>query len=118
MMAGLVGGAFSMSGGEYVSVQSQNESARAEIEIERYELEHNSAAELDELAQLYVDRGVDPHFARWVARQLSRDPDQALSIHVREELGVDAESLSSVWIVAGLSFVLFSIGVVIPLLPY
>jgi VIT1/CCC1 family predicted Fe2+/Mn2+ transporter len=117
-LAGLVGGAFSMATGEYVSVQSQNESARAEIEIERYELEHNSAAELAELAQMYVDRGVDPHLARRVARQLSRDPDQALSIHVREELGVDAASLPSAWTASGSSFTSFSIGAVIPLLPY
>jgi len=117
-LAGLVGGAFSMATGEYVSVQSQNESARAEIEIERHELEHNSDAELDELAQLYVDRGVDPHLARRVARQLSRDPDQALSIHVREELGVDVESLPSAWTAAGSSFASFSIGAVIPLVPY
>ena len=117
-LAGLVGGAFSMATGEYVSVQSQNESARAEIEVERYELEHNSAAELAELAQLYVDRGVDPHLARRVARQLSRDPDQALSIHVREELGVDAKSLPSAWTASGSSFASFSIGAVIPLLPY
>jgi vacuolar iron transporter family protein len=117
-LAGLVGGAFSMASGEYVSVQSQNESARAEIEIERHELKHNSAAELAELAQLYVERGVEPALAHRVAGQLSRDPDQALSIHVREELGVDAGMLPSPWTAAGSSLVSFSIGAVIPLLPY
>jgi VIT1/CCC1 family predicted Fe2+/Mn2+ transporter len=117
-LAGLVGGAFSMATGEYVSVQSQNESARAEIEIERHELKHNSAAELAELAQMYVERGVDPNLARRVARQLSRDPEQALSIHVREELGVDVEGLPSPWTAAGSSFASFSIGAIIPLVPY
>ena len=117
-LAGLVGGAFSMATGEYISVQSQNESARAEIEVERHELKHNSAAELAELTQLYVDRGVEPDLAGQVARQLSHDPDQALSIHVREELGVDADELPSPWIAATSSITSFAVGALIPLLPY
>ncbi|MDT4943000.1 MAG: vacuolar iron transporter family protein, partial [Pseudonocardiales bacterium] len=88
-LAGLVGGAFSMSAGEYISVQSQNESLHAELEVERHELVHNAEAELAELAQMYVERGVDPDLALQVARQLSRDPDQALVIHAQEEFGVD-----------------------------
>ena len=63
-LAGLVGGAFSMATGEYVSVQSQNESAKAEIEVERHELKHNAEAELAELTQMYVDRGVEPRPGR------------------------------------------------------
>src|SRR5882757_8426819 len=102
-LAGLVGGAFSMAAGEYVSVQSQNESTQAEVEVERYELRHNSAAEQAELAQLYIERGVDPPLARRVAAQLSRDPDQALSIHVREELGMDPKALPSPWTAASSS---------------
>ena len=117
-LAGLVGGAFSMATGEYISVQSQNESTRAEVEVERHELTHNTAAELDELTQMYVDRGVDPELARRVARQLSRDPDQALAIHVREELGLDPEVLPSPWFAAGSSLLSFSLGALIPLLPY
>src|SRR5689334_21358315 len=72
--AGLVAGAFSMATGEYVSVKSQNESALAELEIERRELKHNAAAEQHELAQSFVSRGVDPALAEAVAHQLSRDP--------------------------------------------
>lgn len=117
-LAGLVGGAFSMAAGEYVSVQSQNESTRAEIDVERHELRHNAAAELAELAQMYVARGVDPDLARRVAGQLSRDPDQALSIHVREELGMDPRALPSPWTAAGSSLGSFSLGALIPLLPY
>jgi VIT1/CCC1 family predicted Fe2+/Mn2+ transporter len=117
-LAGLVGGAFSMATGEYVSVQSQNESTLAEVEVERHELRHNSAAELAELTQMYVDRGVAPDLARRVARQLSRDPAQALSIHVREELGMDPAALPNPWTAAGSSFVFFSLGALIPLLPY
>ncbi len=80
-LAGLVGGAFSMATGEYVSVQSQNESAR-------------------------------------VAEQLSRDPDQALLIHAQEELGVDPHQLPSPWTAAYSSLASFSVGALLPLLPY
>jgi VIT1/CCC1 family predicted Fe2+/Mn2+ transporter len=116
--AGLVGGAFSMATGEYVSVQSQNESTRAEVEVERYELKHNAEAELAELAQMYVNRGVEPSLAEQVARQLSRDPEQALLIHTQEELGVDPTQLPSPWTAALSSFASFSIGAFLPLLPY
>jgi VIT1/CCC1 family predicted Fe2+/Mn2+ transporter len=117
-LAGLVGGAFSMAAGEYISVQSQNESTAAELDVERYELKHNAEAELDELAQMYVARGVDADLARRVARQLSRDPEQALLIHAQEELGVDPHQLPSPWTAAGSSLLSFSVGALIPLLPY
>jgi VIT1/CCC1 family predicted Fe2+/Mn2+ transporter len=117
-LAGLVGGAFSMATGEYVSVQSQNESALAEVAVERRELKHNFAAEVAELAQMYVARGVEPGLAGQVASQLSRDPEQALEIHAREELGVDPNALPSPWIAAGSSLASFAVGALIPLLPY
>lgn len=117
-LAGLVGGAFSMATGEYVSVQSQNESTQAELELERHELAHNADAELAELAELYVARGVDPELAEAVARQLSRDPDQALRVHAQEELGVNPEQLPSPWTAAISSLLAFSVGAFIPLLPF
>jgi VIT1/CCC1 family predicted Fe2+/Mn2+ transporter len=117
-LAGLVGGAFSMATGEYVSVQSQNESTRAEVEVERHELRHNAAAELEELTQSYIARGVEPATAADVARQLSRDPDQALLVHTQQELGVDPTQLPSPWTAAGSSLVAFSVGALLPLLPY
>src|SRR5690348_10581326 len=80
-LAGLVGGAFSMAAGEYVSVQSQNELTRAELEVERRELAHNAEGELAELTEVFVQRGVDEALAAQVAEQLSRDPDQALVVH-------------------------------------
>jgi VIT1/CCC1 family predicted Fe2+/Mn2+ transporter len=107
-----------MATGEYVSVQSQNESMLAELQVERHELVHNAEAELQELAEMYVSRGVDPALALQVARQLSRDPDQALLIHAQEELGVDPTSLPSPWVAAGSSFASFSVGAIVPLLPY
>jgi VIT1/CCC1 family predicted Fe2+/Mn2+ transporter len=117
-LAGLVGGAFSMATGEYVSVQSQNESANAEIEIERRELRVNAAAEQAELAQSYVDRGVEPGLADQVAEQISRDPDEALSAHAMVEFGVNPSELPSPWTAAGSSFASFTVGAMIPLLPY
>ena len=97
-----------MAAGEYISVQSQNESASAEIEVERHELKHNAEAELAELTAMYAARGVDPDLAEKVARQLSRDPDQALLIHTQEELGIDPHNLPSPWVAAGSSFASFS----------
>jgi VIT1/CCC1 family predicted Fe2+/Mn2+ transporter len=117
-VAGLVGGAFSMATGEWVSVRSQNESTEAELAVELHELTHNAAAEQAELAEMYMTRGVDRETALTVAHQLSRDPDQALLIHAHEELGVDPKSLPSPWTAAGSSFVSFAVGAFIPLLPY
>jgi VIT1/CCC1 family predicted Fe2+/Mn2+ transporter len=107
-----------MATGEYISVQSQNESAHAELEVERRELQVNSAAELAELAQSYVDQGVDPDLARQVAEQISRDPETALSVHALAELGVNPSDLPSPWTAAGSSLVSFTVGALIPLLPY
>jgi vacuolar iron transporter family protein len=116
--AGLVGGAFSMATGEYISVQSQNESTHAEVDVERRELKHNAEAELAELTDVYINRGVEPDLAAKVAEQLSRDPEQALLIHAQEELGVDPEQLPSPWTAAISSFASFSVGAFIPLVPY
>jgi VIT1/CCC1 family predicted Fe2+/Mn2+ transporter len=117
-LAGLVGGACSMATGEYISVQSQNEAVQAELDVERAELRDNAAGELNELADVYIARGVDPELAIEVARQLSRDPEQALVIHAREELGIDPLSLPSPWIAAASSLTSFAIGALMPLLPY
>jgi VIT1/CCC1 family predicted Fe2+/Mn2+ transporter len=117
-LAGLSAGACSMAAGEYVSVSSQNELVAAEVEKERIELETNPADEQAELAALYKMRGVDADLADEVARQLSRHPDEALRIHVREELGVDHDELPSPLTAAGASLVTFAIGALIPLLPY
>jgi vacuolar iron transporter family protein len=116
--AGLAAGAFSMAAGEYVSVSSQNELVAAEVEKERRELERNPQGEQAELAALYKVRGVDPQLADEVARQLSRRPEEALGIHVREELGIDYRDLPSPVMAAAASLVTFALGALIPLLPY
>lgn len=117
-VAGLVAGALSMASGEYTSVQSQNESMQAEVDVERRELEHNTEAEVAELAQMYVDKGVDPELAQLVAEQLSQDPETALEIHAREELGVDIHDLPNARLAATSSFLSFSLGAFIPLVPF
>ena len=117
-LAGLAAGALSMATGEFVSVSSQNELVGAEVDKERYELEHNAADEQLELAEMYKARGVDPKLADEVARQLSVRPEQALRIHVQEELGVDHDDLPSPYVAAGASLATFAVGALIPLLPY
>ncbi len=117
-LAGLAAGAFSMATGEYVSVSSQNELVDAEVTKERYELEHNPESEARELAAVFRHRGVDADLADRVARQVGRRPEEALRMHVREELGVDHHDLPSPYVAAGASFITFAIGALIPLLPF
>jgi len=117
-LAGLVAGACSMAAGEYTSVAAQRELVQAELEVERLELRRHPNEELAELAQLYVERGVEPKLAFEVAQQLTADPDRALEVHAREELGIDPEDLPSPLVAAGSSFVSFAVGALLPLLPY
>lgn len=117
-LAGLAAGAFSMATGEYTSVASQTELVRAEIEIEKAEIARVPMAEQAELAALYRSRGVEPALAAEVVRQISLDPEQIWRVHAREELGVDPDDLPSHWTAAGSSFVAFSLGALVPLLPY
>jgi VIT1/CCC1 family predicted Fe2+/Mn2+ transporter len=117
-LSGLAAGAFSMAAGEYTSVASQRELVEAELEVERIELRKYPEAEEEELAALYETRGVEPELAREVARQLSRDPEQALEIHAREELGVDPGDLPSPLVAAVSSFGSFALGALLPVLPY
>lgn len=117
-LAGLIAGAFSMATGEFVSVSSQNELVRAEVESERRELARNPVGEQAELAASFRAQGVQADLADQVAAQISAQPDRGLGIHVREELGIDHEELPSPWTAAGASFAAFSVGAFIPLLPY
>ncbi|MGP4025052.1 VIT1/CCC1 transporter family protein [Actinomadura sp. 3N407] len=117
-LAGLAAGAFSMAAGEYISVASQSELAEAEIEVERVELARHPVAEERELAEVFRSRGVDAETAAEVARQLSRNPDEALEVHTREELGVTPGDLPSPALAAGSSFLSFGVGAILPVLPY
>ncbi|MFJ2885761.1 VIT1/CCC1 transporter family protein [Streptomyces sp. NPDC087305] len=117
-LAGLAAGAFSMAAGEYTSVASQRELVEAELDVERRELRKHPEDEEGELASLYVSRGVEPALAREVAKQLSRDPEQALEIHAREELGIDPGDLPSPLVAAVSSFGAFALGALLPVLPF
>ena len=117
-LAGLVAGAFSMATGEYTSVSSQNELVRAEVEVERRQLETYPEEEKAELAAAFAEKGVHPELAEQVAEQVSRDPDEALRLHAVEELGVDPHELPSPVVAATSSFLAFAVGAVVPLLSY
>ncbi|WP_214316737.1 VIT1/CCC1 transporter family protein [Nonomuraea sediminis] len=116
--AGLVAGACSMAAGEYTSVKSQTELMRAEIAVERRELARNPEGEQAELAALYRARGLDAELADRVAAGLSANPEQALRVHVREELGVDPDDLPSPYVAAASSFCAFAAGALVPLAPF
>jgi len=117
-VAALVAGAFSMGTGEYISVTNQNELVQAEVATERRMHARFPAAEQAELAETFRGYGADPDTAARMAAAVSQDPDTALRVHTREELGVDPFKLPSA-LVAGLSsLIAFSAGALIPLLPY
>jgi vacuolar iron transporter family protein len=117
-LAGLAAGAFSMAVGEYVSVASQTELAQAEINRERIELRRAPDAEKAEMAQVFVRRGVEPVLARQIVEQMSHDEEMTLEMHVREELGLDPNDLPSPWLAGGSSFLAFSVGAILPVIPY
>ncbi|MCW2636439.1 MAG: protein of unknown function transrane [Blastococcus sp.] len=117
-VASLVAGAISMALGEYTSVKTQNEQLDLEVSKERRELERNPAGELAELAAMLRARGVEEDLAHRVAVQLSSDPETALRLHVVAELGLDPDDKPSPRLAAVSSLLTFSVGAVIPLLPY
>lgn len=117
-LAGLVAGACSMASGEFTSVASQSDLARAEIDLERRELKRNPESELKELTYIFEERGLEPELAAQVARRLSVDEDVALRVHVKEELGIDVDDLPSPWLAASSSFAAFSVGAIVPVLPF
>ncbi|MCW3813456.1 VIT1/CCC1 transporter family protein [Micromonospora sp. DR5-3] len=116
--AGLVAGAISMGLGEYTSVRSANEQVAAEVAKERRELERHPEAEARELADAWVARGLPRDLAMQVANAVRRNPEEALRVHVREELGVDPDEQPSPWAAAVSSFLCFSVGALVPLLTY
>ncbi|MCC2028440.1 VIT family protein [Microbacterium sp. YMB-B2] len=113
-IAGLVGGAISMALGEYVSVSSQRDSECALIEKEREELETLPEEELDELTELYRQRGLSEDTARQVAVELTEH--DALAAHLEVELGIDQDDLVNPWDAAISSAISFTIGALLPLL--
>jgi len=113
-IAGLTAGALSMAIGEYVSVSSQRDSEREDIAIERRSIAANPDAELQELAHIYQERGLDAKLALQVAKQL-HDHD-AVAAHARDELGIDHEDLAKPVQAALASAASFVIGAIVPIL--
>ncbi len=116
--AALVAGAFSMGTGEYISVTNQNELVHAEVALERQMLARFPAAEQEELAGYFREYGADPETADRMAAAVSSDPGTALRVHTREELGVDPSELPSPVLAGVASLLAFSLGALVPLLPY
>ena len=113
-VASLVAGAMSMAAGEYVSVQSQADSEEAELAVERRELRKNPERELEELVDIYTDRGLDEPLARRVAEQLTaRD---ALAVHARDEIGITEQMRARPVQAAAASAASFAAGGLLPIL--
>jgi vacuolar iron transporter family protein len=113
-IAGLVAGAMSMAAGEYVSVSSQSDTETADLARERRELMEQPVFEKEELAQIYVNRGVDSGLARQVAEQLMAK--DALAAHARDELGISDTTVARPLQAAATSAATFSTGAIAPLL--
>lgn len=113
-VAGLVAGAMSMAAGEYVSVSSQSDTEEADMARERKELAEQPEAELEELTQIYVNRGVEPELARKVAEQMTAK--DAFAAHTRDELGLAAHVVAQPVQAALTSAATFTVGAAFPLI--
>ena len=118
-LAGLLAGAGSMAMGEWISVQSARELAGHQLEIEAREIEGIPEEEREELALIYEAKGLRSEEARALAARQIADRSTALDTLAREELGIDPDELGgSAAVAAGTSFVLFSLGAILPVIPY
>lgn len=118
-LAGLLAGALSMALGEWISVKSSQELYENQMALEMEELETSPENEMLELELIYKAKGIPEEQARQMAAELIRNPEQAHALLVREELGINAEELKgSAFEAAAYSFILFSIGAIIPVFPF
>lgn len=117
--AGLIAGGISMALGEWLSVNSSRELYQHQIAIEKAELESMPEEEAEELSLIYQAKGLDEESARRLSSQMIGDQANALDTLVREELGIDPESLGgSAWQAAATSFSLFTVGAIVPVIPF
>jgi VIT1/CCC1 family predicted Fe2+/Mn2+ transporter len=112
-IASVAAGALSMGAGEYVSVSTQRDLERSELNRQKADLERDPERELQVLARLFEQRGVESKLAAEVSRQMSAK--DALSVHARAELGIDPDAVTNPWAAAGASLVSFTIGGLIPI---
>jgi VIT1/CCC1 family predicted Fe2+/Mn2+ transporter len=117
-LAALIAGGFSMGSGELLSMQAQRELLEYEIDVERRAIAENPELERQELSALFQARGIELELAERLSVDLMRDPDLALRTHAREELGVDPSAVGSPWSAAVSSFISFSVGAFLPLVPW
>lgn len=113
-VAGLVAGALSMAGGEYVSVSTQKDTEEAVIDKEKLELANDYDGELEELADIYIEKGLSADLAKQVATQLMEK--DALAAHSEAELGLQLNDFANPWQAALSSLFSFSVGAILPLL--
>ena len=118
-LAGLLAGACSMAMGEWISVQSSRELYEKQVGVEESEIAALPDEEKEELALIYMAKGLPEDEAKQVAQRIMSDEKTALDAMAREELGIDPEELGgSPWTAAGSSFLLFAMGAVVPVLPF
>jgi VIT1/CCC1 family predicted Fe2+/Mn2+ transporter len=117
-MAGLLAGAFSMGVGEYISVQSQRELLDFQLAFQRHQLRGAPEQEHRILRDIYVDRGLQPEEAARFVDRMFEQPEQATRLLIFEEVGLDERSIGSPYQAGIGSFFAFTLGAVIPLVPY
>ncbi|MDI1355125.1 MAG: VIT1/CCC1 transporter family protein [bacterium] len=118
-LAGLLAGALSMALGEWISVKSSQELYENQMQIEMEELEANPEGEAREVALIYMAKGIPEEQARTMATEIMKHKDQAYELLVKEELGINAEELKGSAVEAAVySFILFSVGALIPVFPF
>jgi VIT1/CCC1 family predicted Fe2+/Mn2+ transporter len=118
-LAGMLAGALSMSLGEWISVKSSQELSENQMALEAEELEINPAGEEQEIALIYMAKGIPEEQAKTMAADIMKNKDQALDMLVKEELGINEEELKgSAMEAAYSSFFLFLIGAIIPVIPF
>ena len=116
--AGLLAGSVSMGLGEWISVTTTKEAAQAQIAVETEELRLDPDAEKRELELIYQAKGVSKEHAKALVESIFQSPDNARDTMVREELGINLDDIGSPWKAAISSFLLFSVGAIIPVIPF
>jgi VIT1/CCC1 family predicted Fe2+/Mn2+ transporter len=117
-VAGLLAGGFSMAVGEYISVQSQREMLDYQIDLQRHQLHNTPKQEREILHEIYLAKGLSGAEADLIVKRIMQDPEKAIDTFVREEIGLSAATMGSP-VAAGLgSMSAFSVGAIVPLLPF
>lgn len=117
-LASLIAGAFSMALGEYISMRGQIELLEGVLQTERAELEANPESVHGTLEMVFVSDGVSKATAHTAAKEITRDPNKAMALYARGYLGINSSELGSAWGAAISSFVTFSVGALVPLVPW